>query len=292
VQTYDPNTLSIPSEYGSSFTTAPGIFSGYYKYYLLNVTGPPNSKVSINEQNGKITFTNYHLTQPQNTTYIVNMFSSLVVGDPVYYGYNFNTFTLTLLYIPEPISDICFPGDTPIKTDRGLICIKDLNPSKHTIKSKKIVAITKTISKDDYLICFKKHSIKYNLPSQDTIMTKEHKILYDNELIKAEKFLERFKNNKKYNKDDDELIVKIPYNGEPLYNILMEKYDIISVNNMICETLHPNNLVAKLYNSKLTPEFKQNMILKINEAILNEDHKSYKDVIEKINTIAFFKRKL
>jgi len=293
VQTYDPNTLSIPADYGSTFTTGPGSFTGGYKYYLLNVNDSSTTS-TINQSTGVITFRNIALTGPQNKTFTATMFSSLVVGDPTYYGYNFSTYTITLLYIPPFISDICFPADTPVKTDRGLIPIQKIDPSKHTINYKKIVAITETVSKDDYLVCFKKHSLKYNIPSQDTLISKDHKILYENKLIAADKFLDRLKINKKYSKDDseNEKIMKVPYNGEPLYNVLMEDYDTISVNNMTCETLHPNNLVAKLYNSKLTPEFKQNMIIKMNKSIKDDDHDSYKEGVTKLNTVAFLKRHL
>jgi len=49
-------------------------------------------------------------------------------------------------------------------------------------------------------------------------------------------------------------VTKIPYTGETLYNVLMEKYGYMMINNLICETLHPDNIMAKIcggkYNSK------------------------------------------
>jgi hypothetical protein len=57
---------------------------------------------------------------------------------------------------PIPISYICFIANTPIKTDHGIISISNINPMIHTIHKKKIVAITKTIIIDSYLICFEK----------------------------------------------------------------------------------------------------------------------------------------
>jgi hypothetical protein len=42
-------------------------------------------------------------------------------------------------------------------------------------------------------------------------------------------------------------VKKIRYDGELLYNVLLEKHEIIKVNNMVCETLHPNNIIAKLF---------------------------------------------
>ena len=40
---------------------------------------------------------------------------------------------------------------------------------------------------------------------------------------------------------------KVNYSGEILYNVLLENYDKMMVNNMICETLHPENSVTKIY---------------------------------------------
>ena len=74
------------------------------------------------------------------------------------------------------------------------------------------------------------------LPSEKTVMSKDHKIKYDGKMIEAYKFIGIFKHVKKIN-----------YEGEILYNVLMEEYETIRVNNFICETLHPNNPIAKMY---------------------------------------------
>lgn len=60
---------------------------------------------------------------------------------------------------PTPIINICFPAGTPVTTDQGNISIENVDPNKHTINNKPIVKITKTISTDKYLICFKKNSL-------------------------------------------------------------------------------------------------------------------------------------
>ena len=44
-----------------------------------------------------------------------------------------------------------------------------------------------------------------------------------------------------------ENIYKIKNNNQILYNILLKKYYKRIVNNLICETLHPDNTIAKLY---------------------------------------------
>jgi hypothetical protein len=172
---------------------------------------------------------------------------------------------------PTPISNICFPRETPILTDQGIIPIEKINNNIHTINNKKIVNITQTISKDEYLVCFKKNSLALNYPSEKTIMSKEHKILYKGIMLEANNFLNKFENVK-----------KVKYNGEILYNVLMETEDKINVNNLICETLNPNNIIAKLYTSAYTQEVKNKIINMLNECINSNDHNSYKRIINRL----------
>ena len=164
---------------------------------------------------------------------------------------------------PEPpilISDICFPKHTLIHTDQGEVMIKNINPKIHTIHNKKIKAITKTISPDDYLVCFEKHSIQFNYPSKQTIMSKNHKIKYNGELLKAHTFLKKYEPG----------IYKIKYNGEILYNVLMEEYTTLKVHNLVCETLNPTSIIGLIYNNmdkymnKLKPYPKPCNKMKIN----------------------------
>ena len=151
---------------------------------------------------------------------------------------NIFLYSKPILNKPLPIiSDICFPKHTNVNTDQGKIMIENIDIKLHTINNKKIKAITQTISPDNYLVCFEKHSINYNYPSRQTIMSKNHKILYNGELMKAQTFLKKNKTN----------IYKIKYNGEILYNVLMENYTTIKVNNLICETLDPLSKIARIY---------------------------------------------
>ena len=66
---------------------------------------------------------------------------------------------------------------------------------------------------------------------------------------------------------NSEKIHKLKYNGEILYNVLMDDHNKIIVNNLICETLHPKNLVAQLYRHlySLNPEEQHKLIKKINK---------------------------
>jgi YVTN family beta-propeller protein len=170
-----------------------------------------------------------------------------------------------------PISNICFPIKTPIQLDQGIFSIENIHPDKHTINNKKIISITKTISNDTYLINFEKNALGSNYPNKKTIVSKEHKILYKGKMIEAYKFVGHFDN-----------VTKIAYHGEVLFNILMENYDKVCVNNLICETLHPDNIIAKLYTSNISDEYKNKLIVMMNDSILKKDFNSYKKIISRI----------
>ena len=47
-----------------------------------------------------------------------------------------------------------------------------------------------------------------------------------------------------------ENVTFVPYNGETLFNVLLKKEDIMMFNNLICETLHPKNIMAKISTMK------------------------------------------
>ena len=135
-------------------------------------------------------------------------------------------------------SEICFPANTPVLTDQGIVAIQNIEPGKHTLRNKRIVAVTQTVSQDDYLVHFSKHSLGHNYPTEDTRMSKHHKILYSGKMISARHFLTGFKN-----------VTKVAYNKEFLYNVLLDEHSSMQINNLTCETLHPRSAVAKLHNS-------------------------------------------
>ena len=159
------------------------------------------------------------------------------------WGYDGNT---TIEYERTPLffaSDICFPAGTPVLTDQGYIEIECLKPGKNTIGRKNIIAISQTISNEKHLVCFEKDALALNIPSQNTIMTLQHKVLYNNTMEEAQTFIG--KNDKIY---------LVPYDGEILYNVLMENHETMNVNNMKVETLHPEHKIAKLlFKKSLVP---------------------------------------
>lgn len=176
--------------------------------------------------------------------------------------------------IPDdlPLSNICFLGNTPITTDQGDILIKDIDTNIHTIGNESIVAITRTISLDEYLVCFKANSLDENYPVKQTIVSKDHKILYKGQMIEARKFVDKFTN-----------VLKVKYDREVLYNVLMEKYSTICVNNLVCETLNPENIIAKIYTNK-TIKDKNLLISEFNKMML-KNHRENKKInnIKQIN---------
>jgi hypothetical protein len=132
-----------------------------------------------------------------------------------------------------PQSNICFTEGTIIQTDQGEIPI-ELISHTNTINNLKVMEVTKTTSFDDYLICIEKDCLDKNYPNQKTIVSQNHKILFKEQLTKAK---------------DLPNTTKISYNGEILYNILLEQNHFMIANNLICETLDVDNVIAHLYKS-------------------------------------------
>jgi len=180
---------------------------------------------------------------------------------------------ITELLLPTLLSNICFPNNTPILTDQGMINIEDIDIHKHTINNNKIVAITQSIHNDNYLVNFFKDSLGRNIPSQDTITSSRHKVYYNNKMMEAREISNINKN-----------VIKIKYNKSILYNILLDKYSVINVNNMICETLHHDNIIAKLYTRFSDKKSRDEIVYKLNKYIKNKDYVSYKSIINRIET--------
>ena len=193
-----------------------------------------------------LTLGNYTPTPQYFKWYDTGVFDPMTIS-------NVSWFTLTSTPIPSPtpepipcpptqmqlpISNICFPAGTPVMTNKGNIPIERLKPGFHTIYKKQIANITQTVSTDNYLVCFEKNALG-DFPSQKTTMSKDHRILYRGKMVPAKNFVRYFKN-----------VRKIKYTGEILYNVVLENYDVMSINGMLCETLHPENEVAKIYKGK------------------------------------------
>jgi hypothetical protein len=170
------------------------------------------------------------------------------------------------------ISNICFPAGTPIETDQGIVPINELDRTIHTIGNKSILHVTNTVTLDKYLISFSADAIAFNYPNKTTIMTKDHKIKYNGKLISAHRFL-----------GNSKLVNKVKYSGEVLYNVLLEDYSTMKVNNLVCETLHPDNIIAKLYTSNFSETYKQNVISIMNDTLYRKDGQAYKSIVNRLH---------
>ena len=167
----------------------------------------------------------------------VNQYFKIRISHWGYDGDVSITYTRTPLFY---VSNICFAEHTLINVDQGIVPIQHIDVNRHTIKGKKIIAITRSISNDTHLVKFEKHSLFRNCPNNVTIMSQHHKIMWNEKLVFAANFLEKY-----------EGVTRIPYKKEILYNILMEEYETVNANNIVCETLHPTNPVAKKYKTQM-----------------------------------------
>jgi hypothetical protein len=146
------------------------------------------------------------------------------------------------------VSETCFPAHTQIKTDQGTLSIQKLVPHHHTIQGKSVVALTATYSSDKEMVLLQKDSIRKNYPAKDTLMSRKHKIYMKGKLKAAYRLVDQYKG-----------ISLVPYQGQKLYNVVLEDYGLMNVQGMLCETLHPLNPMAQyfrqLYPNKIeSPE--------------------------------------
>jgi len=165
---------------------------------------------------------------------------------------------------PPVVAPICFPAGTPVNTDQGIICIEKLNPSKHTVDGKEIIAITQSRPIFEEIVSIKKNALSNNVPSQTTEISKEHMVCYKNIMTKACELVKICDG-----------VDFIPYNGEILYNVLLKEHSLMMINNMKCETLHPENIMAKIYTSKCDKSDKQLLLKQLSKIIKNEDIYGY-----------------
>ena len=109
------------------------------------------------------------------------------------------------------------------------------------------------------------------MPSATTVMTQDHKIMFQGQLVPAYRFL------KISNK-----VIKVKYSGEVLYNVLLASYTTVTINNLSCETLHPENMIAKLYTNNYTNEERQNIIFQLNKNLGNKNFENYKNIVHQL----------
>ena len=92
-----------------------------------------------------------------------------------------------------------------------------------------------------------------------------HMVFYKGEMRKAKKLVELCEN-----------VNFIPYNGETLYNVLLDKHDKMMINNLICETLSPKNIMAKIINSNLSSSEVNKIYCELTSVIKKNDIPGYR----------------
>ena len=227
-------TNVTPSISGSEWIRCASDFTGQYLAASEHNTGlwlssDNGSTWTLAQNFSNVIIENIKISHDARYIALTVRSQSLYVGTITNYNTTFN-------YSNPPSSNICFPAGTPILTDQGYFPIEQINRKVHTIRNEKIVAITKSVTPDKYLVCIEKDALGFNIPSQRTVISKNHCLLFQGSMIKAKELL---------GKNED--VKKVAYNGEVLYNVLLEKHSKIVVNNLICETLHPEHGMAILY---------------------------------------------
>ena len=134
------------------------------------------------------------------------------------------------------------------------------------IQGEKIEEVTRTISKEKEVVLMKKGSIMKNMPKEDTVITKEHKVLYKGKMVEAKELV------------NGRTVVYEEYKGETLYNILLSGEGKMVVNGMIVETLSPSNNISKLYKmlKGYKEEEKQEIIKIYNEEKIKKNKSQMK----------------
>jgi hypothetical protein len=204
------------------------------------------------------------------TNYDIENFALSVVDDNIanFFGANSGyTYTDTT----PSTTPICFPAGTPVRTNVGDIAIDKLDPDIHTIRNKRIVAITQSQPLHTYIVNIEKNALATNVPSNNTQISKEHKVYYKGQMVKAKDLVKVCKG-----------VTKIPYTGEILYNVLMEQPDKMMINNLICETLHPENIMARIHNGNYNTQEKQKLYTKLSSLIKKGDTVDYNKFCQSI----------
>ena len=64
----------------------------------------------------------------------------------------------------------------------------------------------------------------------------------------------------------------------------MENYEYVNADNVSVETLHPENIMAKLVSSKVSKNISDNLIIKLSESVKSNDFKKLKQINDKFNS--------
>jgi len=124
------------------------------------------------------------------------------------------------------LQDICFVKDTLVETDQGNIPIQLIIPGKHTVFNQKIIDLTTTIHPDSHLVHIKAFAFG-PYPTKDTTVSQEHKINGVGSFREAKDYV------------NGSTVTLVPYDYQPLYNVLLIRPGFMRVHGMMVETLDP-----------------------------------------------------
>jgi hypothetical protein len=194
-------------------------------------------------------------------------------GNSVTVNYMDNSATVTFNVdtILRPYSNICFPRGEKVLTDNGYKNIEQIDIKLDTIRGEKIEELTQTQTQEKKLVLIKCGALMKNMPCKDTLITNNHKVLYKGKLVEAYKLATLVETG----------VILVDYNGETLYNILLEgeKEGKMVVNGMIVETLSHTNNIARLYKKIRkygTTEYKKKRMIEL----YNKERKNYHSVLK------------
>ena len=214
----------------------------------------------VTEVGDIVTILEYTITHNVNDTFNIvnnNITTTYNRGDTIE-GTNFDIL-LGSIYLKQNNNNnnnnnnliICFPVDTPITTDQGIVNIQNLEKDSYTINGNKVLGVVSYKPKLPIdMVLFKQHALGYNMPNKDTLMTRNHQVYYNNIPREAIAYTTNaFKLNKTTLKG-------LPNNPKPqltrynkeVFNVILEDGHKMKVNNMLVETLHPSN---ELYKQKM-----------------------------------------
>jgi hypothetical protein len=179
-------------------------------------------------------------TLPNNFSITYNILNYFFLPEPLRtFTDSISNTSISVNYVYSPLGNVCFPAGTKIYTDQGIINIENIIPNFNTIRNNMVIGITQTYLTDNFVILIKKDSLYPNVPNRDTLISKNHKIFYKGNMYTAYD-LSKFITG----------ISKVKYNNYPMYNVILDKYEYMNVNNLIAETLEPNNPIAFFFINK------------------------------------------
>jgi len=115
-------------------------------------------------------------------------------------------------------------------------------------------------------VCIEKNALGKNIPNIETIISPNHKLLYNREMVEARYLL------------DVVGVYPIKYSGEILYNVLLERHEKMIVNNLIVETLDRLNPIGQMYSEKFNREKREYLIKTWNNFITTQSDKEYREL--------------